>query len=331
MFKLILRIAAFLESLIAFLVVLSATGAKTDVGVYTDTLDKSGIFVNCADSSLPQTALHDIVLDHFKAPLPAGKTVKKCLVVGFDGARADALFNMVNGASGIQELAASGGVYQMYAGGKIPHLQSTVTAPGWTTLLTGVWANGKGGHGVTANGVTKAADAPPIVFTQLFDLEKVQKTAFIVSWGGHFTDAEASYRNDMAYAASKSYNALWLTQPDDRTNENGLGTYERTLQEVQDPAGADFTFCILEHCDHNGHGSGYGNWNPEYIAAFRAADSEAFQLIQAVKARATFGTEDWLILITSDHGGIGQGHGQQFAVERQIFIASNKELGVSVS
>jgi hypothetical protein len=45
-----------------------------------------------------------------------------------------------------------------------------------------------------------------------------------------------------------------------------------------------------------------------------------------VKARAAYAAEDWLILISADHGGTFSGHGAQFAGERQIFLAANRKV-----
>ncbi|MDR3314616.1 MAG: alkaline phosphatase family protein [Oscillospiraceae bacterium] len=322
-----LRVCAVLESIVAFVVILFGVGEvkKPEIGVYTDVLDQSGFFVNTAADALPQTALHDIVLAHFNSALPAGKTVKKCVVLGFDGARADALFNSVGVAeSGVQLLKAEGGVfYQMYAGGKFPYLQNTVTAPGWTTLLTGTWANTTGGHGVTENGVTKAVQ-PLTLFTELVEKNLVRNTAFVVSWGGHFTDDDSSYRDEVAYANSKGYapRMVWDKQPDD------AGTQAAVLALVNDYSAAspDFLFTILEYCDHEGHGTSFTNLNPKYVQAFRDADAAAYSIIQAIKARPDYDSEDWLILFTSDHGGISTWHGQQFATERQIYLGSNKVL-----
>lgn len=43
-------------------------------------------------------------------------------------------------------------------------------------------------------------------------------------------------------------------------------------------------------------------------------------------ARETFQNEDWLILITSDHGGHKTGHGTQKAEDRMTFIAGNQKI-----
>ena len=50
------------------------------------------------------------------------------------------------------------------------------------------------------------------------------------------------------------------------------------------------------------------------------------ETIDAIKARETYDTEDWLIIITSDHGGFGTKHGKASIQERMTFIVSNKEF-----
>ena len=50
-------------------------------------------------------------------------------------------------------------------------------------------------------------------------------------------------------------------------------------------------------------------------------------MINAIRARPAYDNEDWLIIITSDHGGFATGHGPQFATARQVFIVANKDLG----
>ena len=293
-------------------------------GDYLTQLNRAGIFANRAQNSVPQTALRGIVMDFFEAD-HGGKT-PKCLVVGYDGARADALINTKDDpAAGTQVLRADGGaIYSMYTGGDWYkfNLQQTVTACGWTTLLTGHWAKewGGTGHGVTGNGVTKPADGPKLVFTELLEKGLVQKTSFIVSWGGHFADSNASYLHDISYCAGKGLAAEWITTADDQ------GTFDKTLAEVQKPAGADMVMCIIEHCDHAGHGNTFSNTEPAYVQAIKDSERDAAALIAAVKARASYGSEDWLIIITTDHGGTFSGHGAQFAGERQIFLAANRKV-----
>ena len=318
-------VIGILESVVVFVGSLFVAGVPVEPpGEYLTQLNLTGIFANCAQNAVPQTKVHDTILAFFEEDHD-GKT-PKCLLIGYDGARADALVNTKdNPGAGTQLLKAEGGaIYHMYTGGNWYqfNLQDTSTACGWTTMLTGHWAKefGGTGHGVTANGVTKAADGPKLVFTELLEKNQVQKTSFIVSWGGHFEDSNASYRNDIAYCASKSFDANWVTTGGDQE------TFAATLAEVQKANGADMVMCILEYCDSAGHGNGFSNKVPAYVQATKDSERDAAALIAAVKARPTYAGEDWLILISADHGGVYTGHGQQFAGQRQIFLAANKKV-----
>jgi len=318
-------VLSFFESIVVFFGFLFAGGQFVPPGDYLTQLNRTKIFENRAQDAIPQTAMYGVVMDFFQAD-HKGKT-PKCLVIGYDGARADALVNTKDDpAAGTQVLKADGGaIYNMYTGGDWYkfNLQSTVTACGWTTLLTGHWAKEQGGtgHGVTGNGVPKPADAPKLLFTDLLDKGLADKTSFIVSWSGHFKDTNAAYINDIKYCADKNYDAVWDTQAND------AGTFAATLAEVQKPDAADMVMCILEYCDHAGHDKVFGNTEPTYVEAIKECERDAAALIAAVKARPGYNTtEDWLIIITPDHGGTFSGHGAQYAGERQTFFAVNKKV-----
>jgi len=315
---------AIFESLVVTIGLLFIGGGQFAMpGDYLTQLNRTGIFYNRAQDAIPQTQIHDIVLDFFEGDHD-GKT-PKCLLIGYDGARADALINTKDDPNaGTQLLKADGGgIYNMYTGGNWYEFnwQDTSTAPGWTSMLTGHWAkeSGGAGHTISANGITKPLE-PKLVFTELLDAGLAKKTSFIVSWGGHFTDENASYKNDMAYCADKGYQAEWIPKPDD------AGTFAATLAAVEEADCADMVMCILEYCDHEGHGNTFGNTEPKYVQAIKDSERDAAELIAAVKARENYENEDWLILITADHGGVFTGHGPQFAVCRQVFVASNKRL-----
>ncbi|MDR2687507.1 MAG: alkaline phosphatase family protein [Oscillospiraceae bacterium] len=326
LFEPIRILLAFVESLVVtvgFLV--NAGGQFVPPGDYLAQLNGMKIFDNRAQDAAPQTAVHDIVLEFFEGN--HGGKAPKCLLIGYDGARADALANTRDDPNaGTQLLKRGGGaIYNMYTGGNWYdfNLQSTVTACGWTTMLTGHWAVEKGGkgHGVTANGVTKPAGAPQLIFTELLEKGLAKKTSFNVSWGGHFTDQNASYLNDIDYCkANWPDAAAWVTMPDD------AGTQAATLAALEEADCADMVMCILEHCDHAGHGNTFSNTEPAYAQAFQDAEKDAAALIAAVKARADYANEDWLILISSDHGGTFSGHGAQFTGERQIFLAADRKV-----
>ena len=52
----------------------------------------------------------------------------------------------------------------------------------------------------------------------------------------------------------------------------------------------------------------------------------AGEVIEAIKARKNYENEDWLIILTSDHGGFVTSHGGLTIQERMTFIVINKEI-----
>ena len=60
------------------------------------------------------------------------------------------------------------------------------------------------------------------------------------------------------------------------------------------------------------------------MQAYSDAESAGFEIINAIKGRESFDEEDWLILITSDHGGIDDDHGGNSFEERITFVVTNK-------
>src|SRR5690606_13119491 len=70
----------------------------------------------------------------------------------------------------------------------------------------------------------------------------------------------------------------------------------------------DFVFFYIGQVDEAGHSKGFHPTVPEYIAAIERADRLVGQVLSAVDSRPTRAEEDWLIIVTSDHGGSGLSH-----------------------
>ncbi|MDR1409195.1 MAG: alkaline phosphatase family protein [Oscillospiraceae bacterium] len=322
--KKILRVIFLMLAAVALLLGLFFGGFWLSDRIYQDqylqVLNKAEVFSAGQDatSPLPQTELAQTMLNHFNSPLPDGKTVKKALIIGLDGTRADALINAVNPAeSGILTLKEQGGVYPVFTGGPEELKQGTWTASGWATLLTGKWALEDGGHKVSDNNDRKSVE-PKTVLTRLVEDGKIKSADFIVSWNGHLKTKSATYANEANYTKDNNLPINW------NTTQNDTKTFETAKAQIG--AGNDFIFLILEYCDHVGHTSRFGNKNRLYREAFLTADADAKRLIDAVAERPDYVREDWLILITTDHGGTGLSHGGQSILERNVFVASNKPL-----
>ena len=86
----------------------------------------------------------------------------------------------------------------------------------------------------------------------------------------------------------------------------------RTLTKMMVDADApDAIMWYIDLPDEAGHGYGYYPYAPEYQAAVRESDAFIGEVLAAIAARPTFANEDWLIVITADHGGWDRFHGQQ--------------------
>jgi predicted AlkP superfamily pyrophosphatase or phosphodiesterase len=97
------------------------------------------------------------------------------------------------------------------------------------------------------------------------------------------------------------------------------------MEEIQSKDCSDFVFIIYENTDSAGHDCGFTYNNPEYKDAFKIEDAYGYELLKAIEARETYDNEDWLIIVTSDHGGIGGGHGGPSIQERMTFVVMNKD------
>ncbi len=292
--------------------------AKDTEQAYLDVLGTIP-YENTVETAIPQTEIYNMIVDHFNAPLPEGKTEKKAIVIGYDGCRADALSLVGGTTSAINKMLNDGASLNLsYCGGvNYPdgeNTQATSTAPGWCSLLTGVWADKNGVYG---NGQPKNMENKTLM-TSLIEEGKMDSASFLTIWGGHFTDEDATYVPEKEYCEANNLNVKF-----EKCATNVI-TATTCMSELASSDCPDFTIAILEGPDGAGHSFGFSINNPCYQAGFQLNDTLAFGTLLTIEARETYETEDWLIIITSDHGGFGTGHGGPTIQERMIFIVSNK-------
>lgn len=275
-------------------------------------------YENTIETAIPQTELYSIINEHFNSALPEGKTEKKAIIIGYDGCRADILTEIEDENSAIAALVKDGASLELsYCGGvNYPEVntQKTSTAPGWCSILTGEWADKTG---VTANDIVKNAE-PKTLLTSLVEDSIIDDSLFVTRWGGHFSRASATYIDEKAYCEE---NNLAVTFNKCANDEESL---EYTLEAIGKEDCADFIFVIYEPTDSAGHDYGFTYNNPRYKEAFKTADNYGLQTLNAIKGRENFENEDWLIIITSDHGGFGDDHGNESIQERMTFTVVSK-------
>ena len=89
----------------------------------------------------------------------------------------------------------------------------------------------------------------------------------------------------------------------------GDGLAARVAVEIlakQDPTAM---FVYFGQVDEIGHRYGFHPTIETYTAAIERVDAYIGTLLAAMRSRETYAQEDWLVLVSSDHGGKDKGHG----------------------
>ena len=288
---------------------------------YEEKLDEISFLDNTWRTAINQTEIFSLVMKHFYSPLPEGKKAKKAIVIGYDGCTSEMLAHLEKVDRGaIKYLLENGGrgVFSYAGGTPYPEeiTQRTSTAPGWCSMLTGTLAEN---NKVFDNGTTKDIE-PKSLFLKLVEDRAAKSSAFYVSWEGHFVEDGSTYLNEKEYIAENNVNSTFICAEDD------AGTRENVLKDITQKECSDFIFSIFEYNDSFGHGFDYRPEVNEYMQSFISAEGTGMDIIDAVKNRLSYEEEDWLILVTSDHGGFECGHGGDTLQERSTFIISNKAI-----
>ena len=81
-------------------------------------------------------------------------------------------------------------------------------------------------------------------------------------------------------------------------------------------------FVYFHQVDSAGHAHGFHPSVAQYIEAIENVDRNLRDVIEAVETRQKTKQEDWLVIVCTDHGGRGTGHGGGHEVEeiRQTFL-----------
>ena len=101
-------------------------------------------------------------------------------------------------------------------------------------------------------------------------------------------------------------------------------------QAVADAAGAILggdnphaMFLHFDDVDLAGHSYGFSPNVPAYIDAIETVDAHVAEVLSALTSRPNYEEENWLILTSTDHGGIGYGHGGESIDEQIIFFSAS--------
>ncbi len=252
---------------------------------------------------------------------------RKTVFIIVDGIPADVI-ERVNTPS-IDEISACGGYTRSIMGGEIdgPTQTPTVSAVCYNSLLTATWANK---HNVWDNDVNN----PNYHYWNIFRIAESQKkdvkTAIFSSWVDNRTklvgEGKASagnikidYALDGLELDTKTYpaedHALHIHKIDERISEEAAKCIRTDAPDVM--------WVYLWFMDCAGHEFGNSPFFDQYT---ELTDHQVERIWEAVKYREKEFDEEWMIVVTTDHGRSaidGKGHGGQTERERTTWISTN--------
>ena len=256
------------------------------------------------------------------------KTPKAIFIIA-DGIPADVLERTHTPI--LDDIAGQGGYARSYVGGEIGALSETptVSAPGYNSLITGTWGNK---HNVNDNDI----EDPDYRYWDIFRIAKTHNaelhTAIFSTWQENRTQLVGDGLPE-AGGDKLDYHFDGFEHDTDRFPHDQLRTYIRNIDEhVSDEAaryvadvGPDLSWVYLEFTDDVGHAFGD---SPEQVEALIIIDGNIGKIWSAIKQRQEAHNEDWLIVVTTDHGRdsvTGKGHGGQSERERTTWIVTNSD------
>ncbi len=226
---------------------------------------------------------------------------KRVLLVGIDGLQFERIASL--NTPNLDKLHIS----KAYTGGIQGYNshQTTSSGPGWTTILTGVW---KDKHGVPNNDAGTYKSRVKSIYRLIKENKNDASIASIATW----SPIHQFLENDMSLVNYKSKGG-------NDSNATNLGVNQIKNNDH------DLIFIHLDHVDVVGHSLGFSTG---YDNAIKTADTQLGQLMNAIEEREAITNEDWLIVVTTDHGRSpigGYSHGGDSESEKTIFIGMNKE------
>jgi hypothetical protein len=262
-----------------------------------------------------------------EAQLPIPKVV---LVIA-DGIPADVMERLQPPA--MQQLIKEGQYTRAFVGGKTGTYSQTptISAPGYNDMLTGTWAYK---HNVWDNDKQHPDYNYPSIFRLLKSSRPESRTAIFSTWIenrktllGEDLPATGKLHTDYVF---DGYEKDTVRFPHD-TASAYLHHIDEYVVHCADSVirknGPELSWIYLEYTDDVGHSKGTGS---AFDSAIGMLDNQMRKIAEAIHFRETHYNEQWLLLITTDHGRdsiTGMGHGDQSDRERTTWMILNKPVG----
>lgn len=252
--------------------------------------------------------------------------VRKAVYVIIDGVTAEMVERLELPA--IEEIASEGTYGRCFTGGTVGRYDQTptISAIGYTNILTATWANK---HNVWGNDNL----SPNYNYWTIFRIAKEQDrevtTGLFSSWQDNRTvllgEGKPETGNLVIDYVCDGYELDHETFPnkeyDLRIFDIDEHVSKKAAECIRENA-PDLSWVYLWYTDDAGHIFGNGETMDDFI---RLADRQVARIWEAVKYREANFNEEWMVVITTDHGREYNGfhHGGQSYSERSCWVSTN--------
>jgi predicted AlkP superfamily pyrophosphatase or phosphodiesterase len=232
---------------------------------------------------------------------------KKVLLIGLDGVRVDIMARV---ETPVIDSLATAGFFSDEAKTRV----RTVSGPGWSSMTIGARTNK---HLVDGNNFEGNDYATYPDFLTRIERERPELNTFaVVDWP--------------PLGTTDSGGPLISDDIDVKVNFDGEAdgyryadslSVEVAVEQLRDTE-VDAAFVYLGDIDVVAHAT--NSRSPQYKAAIEWADTRVGLLLNALRDRPTYDEEDWLILMSTDHGrDDAGGHGGTSPSETTIFFLAS--------
>jgi predicted AlkP superfamily pyrophosphatase or phosphodiesterase len=224
----------------------------------------------------------------------AERPAQRVLYIGMDGTRTDALLAAdAPHLKGLMDSGASSKRTNIL--GVRKNSADTISGPGWSNLLTGVWPDK---HGVTDNTFKgRNYKRYPHVFSRIHEVHPGAKLYSYSIWAP-IADFIVSDATESIHFKAKS----------DLYSDADVECAAKAVQTLKD-GDPDVMFVYFGQIDASGHAKGFHPTVPEYMQAIHNVDGFVGELLSVLRSRPNCENENWLVLVCTDHGGLGTNHG----------------------
>lgn len=219
----------------------------------------------------------------------------RVLIIGIDGIRRDALLQAET--PHLARLIADGAfASNTQILGERYDKNDTVSGPGWSSFLTGVWADKHGVHNNSFAG--RNYEQFPHLFVRIRQQFPNARLASFVDWEPI----------DQYIVASTDVRRVYPSHGPEEYAANDAKIARDAVHQLTaaDPHAVMVYFGAV---DETGHRFGFHPSVGEYMRAIETVDQHVGALLTAMQSREQFLQENWLVLVSTDHGGLGLGHG----------------------